>query len=62
MERLGHVLDDGMKPERVAEMVLDSIHSNRFYIITHADSAERLQAQLDEILADERDLRERFPE
>ncbi len=62
MERLGHVLDDGMKPERVAEMVLDSIRSNRFYIITHADSGERLQSQLDEILADERDLRERFPE
>ncbi|MCZ6871346.1 MAG: SDR family NAD(P)-dependent oxidoreductase [Gammaproteobacteria bacterium] len=62
MERLGHVLDEGMKPERVAEMVLDSIRSNRFYIITHADSGERLQAQLDEILADERDLRERFPE
>ena len=62
MERLGQVLDEGMKPERVAEMVLDSILSNRFYILTHPDSGERLQAQLEEILADERDLRERFPE
>lgn len=62
MERLGQLLDGGMKPDRVAEMVLDSIRRGRFYILTHPGSGEQLKAQLEEILADERDLRERFPD
>lgn len=62
MARLGQGLEAGMKPETVADMVLDSIARNRFYILTHPGSGERLQAQLEQILADEQDLRAHFPD
>lgn len=61
MKRLGQSIDAGMKPETVADMVVDSIARNRFYIITHPGSMDTIRAQFEAIAADEQDLRTHFP-
>ena len=35
--RVAHVFQKGMDPARVAEMVLDAIREDRFWIVTHPE-------------------------
>lgn len=42
---------NGMKPERVAEIVLDAIRARRFYAFTHEGSEKRVAARMQAIMA-----------
>jgi NAD(P)-dependent dehydrogenase (short-subunit alcohol dehydrogenase family) len=61
MASLGKALDAGMDPARVAAMVVDSVRANRFYILTHPGSLERIEELVVAPLrADYADLHARF--
>jgi len=40
----------GMPPEQVAEAVLEAVREERFYILTHEETRERVRAKLEDIL------------
>lgn len=42
----------GLKPARVAEMVLDAIRSEKFYIFTHPHRREMVRTRMEEILGE----------
>ena len=61
MDRLQQMIESGIAPELVADMVVDSVEANRFYIVTHPGSAEGLEENVwAQIRADHADLQTRF--
>jgi NAD(P)-dependent dehydrogenase (short-subunit alcohol dehydrogenase family) len=45
--------EHGMPPARVAEIVLDALRANRFYILTHPDGIkQRVRTRMEDILAE----------
>ena len=61
MQRLQKLIETGIDPHLVADMVVDSVEANRFYIVTHPGSVEALDAGVwAQIRADHADLQQRF--
>lgn len=44
------LLATGLPPERVAEHVVEAIREERFYILTHEETKERVRARMEDIL------------
>jgi NAD(P)-dependent dehydrogenase (short-subunit alcohol dehydrogenase family) len=42
---------DAMDAERVADMVVDAVREQRFYVITHPESVDEMRARFDRIVA-----------
>lgn len=51
-EMIGQFLKQGLTPEEVAQMVLDAIASNQFYILPHAHWKYAIEARMTDILED----------
>lgn len=49
-EGMDAFVDSGMDPGRVAEMVLEAVRTDRFYIITHDDSPAMVETRLRDII------------
>ena len=61
MARLQDYVAAGIQPEQVAEMVVDSVRCNRFYILTHPESLEGLEQNTwQQIRDDHTDLQLKF--
>lgn len=45
-------VENGMRPEQVAEQVFRAIQENRFYIITHPEYKEAIKLRMEDILQD----------
>ena len=41
---------EGLPPEDVAEMVLESIREERFYIFTHANAGDAIRERMERII------------
>jgi NAD(P)-dependent dehydrogenase (short-subunit alcohol dehydrogenase family) len=51
-QRLAYFNEYGMPPSRVADIVVDAIREQRFYILTHRDFKERVRVRMEDILAE----------
>ena len=61
MQRLQALIESGIDPRLVADMVVDSVEADRFYIITHPGSVDALETNTwAQIRADHADLQQRF--
>jgi short-subunit dehydrogenase len=40
----------GLAPEKVAEAVLEAVREERFYILTHEETKDRVRAKMEDIL------------
>jgi NAD(P)-dependent dehydrogenase (short-subunit alcohol dehydrogenase family) len=49
-QRLKGVLEEGMAPEAVAELVFQSVREERFYILTHPECNWQIQDRMEDIL------------
>ncbi|MEX1022432.1 MAG: SDR family NAD(P)-dependent oxidoreductase [Dehalococcoidia bacterium] len=47
-----HWARDGMPPDEVAEIVLEAVKERRFYILTHPEYKQRVEARMQSILTD----------
>ncbi|MCL4505788.1 MAG: SDR family NAD(P)-dependent oxidoreductase [Chloroflexi bacterium] len=50
MRNMRQAAASGMSPEEVAELVFRAIRREQFYILTHADSAARVQRRMENII------------
>ena len=46
------MLASGLAPAGVAAAVLDAIQTERFYVITHEETKDRVRARLEDIIED----------
>ncbi|NRQ34946.1 SDR family NAD(P)-dependent oxidoreductase [Nonomuraea sp. NN258] len=50
-EIIDHVLEGGIEPSQVADLVVEAIHEERFLLLTHPEYADRLRRQTETLLS-----------
>jgi cation diffusion facilitator CzcD-associated flavoprotein CzcO/CubicO group peptidase (beta-lactamase class C family)/NAD(P)-dependent dehydrogenase (short-subunit alcohol dehydrogenase family) len=52
MKMLDALIENGMKPEMVAELVIDSVRKGRFYVFTHEEMMAHVETRMNNIRRD----------
>ena len=51
-QHLANTTQDAMPPEEVAERIMEAVKGEKFYILPHEVSKERIRTRIDDILHD----------